>query len=225
MSDDQLPIQYTHNKKAWMTAELFKNWLQKLNNKFKRENRKIILFLDNASSHPKIELSHILLKFFPPLCTAALQPLDQGIIRAFKAHYRTLFLKKLLVSISDSKTADQLAKQVTVLDALYFDCSVWKSLTQVTVVNCFVNTGFNFLNLSDVDTENQQKMMDELVGYLQEVITKIPLIDPFSALGFTDIDNNFHLTDEDISSDTLNQTIQSSTSTSIRLFQDSDSDP
>ena len=63
-----------------------------------------------------------------------------------------------------------------------------------------------------------------MVGDLQAVITKIQLIDPFY-LDFTDIDNNFHLTDEDIFIDALNQSIQSSTSaTSILLFQDSDSD-
>ena len=86
-----LPTQWAFNRRAWMTAELFRSWLIKLDNKFKREKRKVLMFLDNASSHPNIKLDAITLRFLPPLCTAALQPLDQGIIRSFKAQYRTVF--------------------------------------------------------------------------------------------------------------------------------------
>ena len=127
-----------------MTAELFNSWLISLNKKFKSENRHVLLFLDNASSHPHTEFSKITLKFFPQLCTAALQPLDQGIIRCFKAKYRTNLIRKLLSSLDSNDKADTLAKRVTILDALYWIRSSARELTNTTVRNCFHKAGFRF---------------------------------------------------------------------------------
>lgn len=45
------PVEYEANRKAWMTNEIFKNWLLKLDEKFRRRNRHIILFLDNCTAH------------------------------------------------------------------------------------------------------------------------------------------------------------------------------
>jgi hypothetical protein len=52
--------------------------------------RQILLLLDNFSGHTVDveDLEHIRVEFFAPNMTSKVQPLDQGIIRAFKAHYR-----------------------------------------------------------------------------------------------------------------------------------------
>ncbi|XP_053947863.1 tigger transposable element-derived protein 6-like [Anastrepha ludens] len=49
----KLPVDWKCNKKAWMTREVMSEWLQQFNRRMKAQNRKIILFLDNAASHPK----------------------------------------------------------------------------------------------------------------------------------------------------------------------------
>ena len=46
------PIQYFANKKAWMTASIFVDYIKHLEVKFKRERRRIALILDNCSAHP-----------------------------------------------------------------------------------------------------------------------------------------------------------------------------
>jgi hypothetical protein len=46
-----LPVYYRNNTKAWMTDEIFREWLIKIDKQFKSENRKVILFLDNFSGH------------------------------------------------------------------------------------------------------------------------------------------------------------------------------
>lgn len=64
-----------------LIAGIFTEYLMKLDRKFERENRKILLFMDNCASHsPEIQskLKNIKLEFFPAQTTSALQPMDQG---------------------------------------------------------------------------------------------------------------------------------------------------
>ena len=75
-----LPVTYRFNKKAWMTTAIFEEWLQSVNNRMKRERRKILMFLDNAPSHPNKDRSNVKLLFLPPNLSSLIQPLDQGII-------------------------------------------------------------------------------------------------------------------------------------------------
>ena len=42
-----------------------REFLQQLNRKMKCQKRKILLFLDNAQSHPDIQMSNVRLVFFP----------------------------------------------------------------------------------------------------------------------------------------------------------------
>lgn len=58
------------------------------NRKMERENRQIILFLVNASSHlDTLNLENIKLIFLPPNTTSTCHPLDKRITHNFKVHY------------------------------------------------------------------------------------------------------------------------------------------
>lgn len=92
---DKLPAIWRNNKKAWMDTKLFTEWLNSVNKRMKKRRRNILLFLDNAPSHPTIKLSNVMVHFFPANCTSHLQPMDQGIIKTVKMGYR----KRLLTSI------------------------------------------------------------------------------------------------------------------------------
>ncbi|XP_073826500.1 uncharacterized protein [Musca autumnalis] len=52
-----------------MTTTLWQEILQSLNEEMRKENRKIILFVDNASCHKSEHLSNIKLEFLPPNTT------------------------------------------------------------------------------------------------------------------------------------------------------------
>jgi hypothetical protein len=83
-----------------MTTYIFTEWITKINKIMKLKKRKVLLFLDNATSHTEpLALSNVMLKFLPPNTTSKLQPLDLGIIRAFKARYRKHMLKHLITKI------------------------------------------------------------------------------------------------------------------------------
>lgn len=70
-----------------MQVSVWRDYLNKLNQLIRRQNRKILLLADNAPTHlmdETIQLSNINVHFLPPNTTAHLQPLDAGIINSFK---------------------------------------------------------------------------------------------------------------------------------------------
>ena len=75
-----------------MTGEILNSILTKLNRQLSSKERNIMLFLDNAGCHPGElvgKYSNIIkVCFLPANTTSKLQPLDLGIIKNFKAHYR-----------------------------------------------------------------------------------------------------------------------------------------
>ena len=90
--DKKMPlgVPYYSNAKALMDSVIMLDILNKINRKLARQKRKVILFLDNVSSHsPDLvgKFSHIKVVFLPKNTTSRLQPLDVCIIKNFKAHY------------------------------------------------------------------------------------------------------------------------------------------
>ena len=47
----RLGVTWSHNAKAWMTSAIYTEWAEDLNKRMKKEKRKRIVLLDNASSH------------------------------------------------------------------------------------------------------------------------------------------------------------------------------
>jgi hypothetical protein len=59
-----------------MTADTMEGWLNVFSVKMKKENINAILFLDNATCHPKATLSNVKIAWFPANATSVLQPMD-----------------------------------------------------------------------------------------------------------------------------------------------------
>ena len=84
-------MQCFHSKKVWMTTEMMIQVLTALDRKLDVENRKVLLFLDNAPSHPETlqgNFKNIKVVFLSKNTTSQLQSCDAGIIRNFKVKYR-----------------------------------------------------------------------------------------------------------------------------------------
>ena len=104
-----------------MTSEIFETVLSKLNRKLVFENRKVILFLDNATCHPEPmddKFSNIKIVFLPKNTTSRLQPLDAGIIRNFKVKYRKSLVKYVLSRINDNASAAVIVQDENILIAI-----------------------------------------------------------------------------------------------------------
>ncbi len=139
---ESLPVIWRSNKKAWMTAGLMEEWLTAFNSKMKREKRKVLMFLDNATCHPHLQLSNVKLMFLPANTTSCTQPMDQGIICTFKSHYRRLVLQSLVAKMSSCSSVNDLAKEITVLDAVQWIAAALKRIQTDTITKCFLKAGF-----------------------------------------------------------------------------------
>lgn len=124
----QLPVHWMANKKAWMTADLFKKWFHecfvpevKKYMEQKGLEFKVLLLIDNAPSHPVLDHPNIQVQFLPPNTTSLIQPLDQGIIATFKMYYIKQAFKYILDSIEE--------RNLTVMDA-------WKNYT---IMHCITH--------------------------------------------------------------------------------------
>ena len=95
---------YRYNKKAWMTSDLFTEWLENFERTMRSKKRKVLLLLDNATSHKVPEdLQNVPVHFLPPNMTSHLQPNDAGVIRNFKLYYRKGLTIHFLRAIEDDK--------------------------------------------------------------------------------------------------------------------------
>ena len=138
-------------------------------------SRQILLFLDNAPVHPvDLKLSNITVVFFPPNTTSIVQPLDQGIIRAFKAHYRSRLVKRIISRCEVVSTPDQVI--ITALDAVHWIATAWNDVTPPTIVNTFRKAGFQQPHSSDsvVDIENETTD-DESIKKLESLLSHVKI--------------------------------------------------
>ena len=95
----KLGFGYYNNSTAWMTGEIWISIWTQVNNKLIKENRNIILFVDNCSAHPILSFSNIKIIFLPPNTTSKLQPMDAGIIKVFNGLYRVKMAKKFITLV------------------------------------------------------------------------------------------------------------------------------
>lgn len=141
-----LPVHYEATQNAWMTAAIFKWWFfhcfvpevkEHLKQQGLPEDSKVILILDNCRAHPpasELVSGNIFVVYLPPNVTSLIQPMDQGVIRNFKHHYRTSFTRKL---ISTDVNVPQFQKEFTIKDAVFAAALAWQDVTPSTVRNCW----------------------------------------------------------------------------------------
>ncbi|PWW74631.1 DDE-domain-containing protein, partial [Tuber magnatum] len=142
-----LPVIYWFNKQAWMLSGLWYEFLCALNDEMAIQHRHIALILDNCSYHPPPDklpidytgpqppvLTNITLIFLPPCKTAYLQPLDMGIIKAFKASYRHQYAEYMVERFNEYGETPQ---KIDILKAISLIATGWKSITQKTIQNCW----------------------------------------------------------------------------------------
>lgn len=145
-----LPVTYFSNKRAWITSDIFTKILCGWDAELMKQKRKILLLVDNCSAHPKIDtLKCIELVFFPPNVTSVLQPMDQGVIRSLKSHYRKQVVVKIITAIDEGE-----AEKITLLDAIMMLSAAWRKVTKSTIAHCFRHAGLR-INNNEFEEEDE----------------------------------------------------------------------
>ncbi|XP_059302226.1 uncharacterized protein LOC132054193 [Lycium ferocissimum] len=152
---DSLPhIKYFFNKKAWMTRDIFKQYMLGLNAKFENENRKILLLMDNATPHDIEEcedrLTHI------------------------KVKYKSCFIKHLIDKY-ERNGSHPLSNdnKFNIRQAINTLVEAWNDVKTSTILNCWRNTEILPTDVNpNVNSENLELVDD--VGSVPSLIAQIP---------------------------------------------------
>lgn len=198
-----LPVFYENNTKAWMTSAIFEKTLNYWDDELRRKKKKILLLVDNCPAHPSLQhLKFIKLVFLPANTTAVLQPMDQGVIRNIKAHYRNQLVLKMIEDIEN-----QIESKVTVLDAIIMLDKAWRNVTSTGIANCLRHAGF-----CDVTTDTTQLQADSgLINNIDEDYLQID----------DDLITSEIQTDEDIVDNVIaNQQVELDNDTDIEELDD-----
>ena len=78
---------------AWMQVSIWEDYLKKLNLQMHRQQRHILLLIDNAPTRTILEpsqLTNITIHSLSPNTTPHLQPCDAGIIKSFKVSTKVI---------------------------------------------------------------------------------------------------------------------------------------
>ena len=162
----KLPVEWRSNKKAWMTSHIMEEWLTTFNGRMKMQNRHVLLFLDNTTCHPHIKFSYVRLAWFPQNTTSVSQPMDQGIIRNVKVHYRKLLMQYLFANMDCTPSGSELARNVSVLDAVIWISQAVKKLLPETATRCFEKAGF-FTGEVTASVENENDQQDLKIAWMK----------------------------------------------------------
>lgn len=132
-------LSYSANAKGWMRSDLFSAWLRAQDDIFREQTRHVLLLMDNAPSHKTdgLELSNIKIHKLEPNTTPFNQPLDAGIIHAFKARFRQR-RDHHAVNVMGSSTAD--SYKVDIFTGMQWATAAWRDVSEEAIRNCWKHT-------------------------------------------------------------------------------------
>src|SRR5260221_9338933 len=140
-SGEQLGFCYRNNAKAWMTGALYGEWITKWDDELRQEGRKILLLQDNCTGHIVPEgLTNIRVENFSANLTPHVQPMDAGIIRCFKAHYRARYIQ-LSINRYDSGITPSEIYDINQLEGMRLAQMAWSEVDASTIHHCWLKAG------------------------------------------------------------------------------------
>ncbi|KAI7957779.1 hypothetical protein MJO29_001978 [Puccinia striiformis f. sp. tritici] len=177
--------EYYNNGNAWMTSEIFENWLLTWNSKLRAEKRSILLLVDNFRGHavPEDGMSNIRVEFFAPNLTSHVQPLDAGIIKSLKSHYRKKAISRsisVFTELGGTTSASDIFN-VNQLVAMKMATQAWANVSQATISNCWGKTkitnqaSMNCSEKVDKAIQDTNKSIESQLDTLQQIGLVLPV--------------------------------------------------
>ena len=177
-----------------MNSEIFEEWVRKLHQKFRADDRNIALIIDNCPAHPSISnLTNVQLVFLPPNTTSILQPMDQGVIRSLKAHYRGRVVRLLCRALEKKEPCPK----ISILQSMKILVDSWEV---VNIINCFRKAGITpaVKQAAISDSEDPFKDLQESLNDLRKADSSM-VPDDVTATALVSLDDDVIATATEIS--------------------------
>uniref|UniRef100_A0A1E1XKZ6 Putative tick transposon n=1 Tax=Amblyomma sculptum TaxID=1581419 RepID=A0A1E1XKZ6_AMBSC len=189
----RMPVKYVANSKAWMTRQIFSEWLKEFNQDVKRQGRQVCLLLDNCSAHhvEGLQLSNIELHYFPANCTSLIQPLDKGVINSFKCCYRRRLIQKILLDIRLEREM-----KIDIYQAVEMLAASWQEVRAEVIRNCFLKAGIAINAQAGADDEEDISTPSDVAEAWNELRTNGGVPDDVELDDFLFADNAAVATEE-----------------------------
>ncbi|XP_065692179.1 tigger transposable element-derived protein 4 [Patagioenas fasciata] len=144
-----LPVDYEANDTAWMTSEVFEQWMRKLDDRFRAQQRQVVILVDSLPAHPEVKnLKSVKLVFSPPDSSSSIA-VKQGAIRSLKVKYRCCLIKRFVDCVEGNKEF-----MLTLLDAIEMLHLCWRKVAPKTIVKSYNEAGSKLeTQANDNDTE------------------------------------------------------------------------
>ena len=235
MNKKHLPVHWTANKKAWMTASIFVDWFQncfvpeaEIYMKKKNLPFKVLLLLDNAPGHPReIQHPNVEVVFLPPNTTAFIQPLDQGIINTFKTFYIKQTFEKLLTEMDNDRTltVPEVWKKFTILDCVKHVGLAYKEIRPTTLNACWRQIWPEVVSNDNVLISNKDEfskiinLSKSLGGEGFEDLNKNDIEELFTDEVITEDELLRHISAYESDNDSINESVEPSLLTEKNLYE------
>ena len=125
-------------------------------------------------------LHNIKICFLPANTTSKLQPLDLGIMKNFKVHYRRFLLRYVLSKIDQCKTASEVTSSLNILMAIRWVAQAWKDVKEETIRKCFRSAGIldSSMDVVSCDMGEDDPFADvdsdtDLQGLIADIIPRL----------------------------------------------------
>ena len=142
---------------AWSDQATFSSWFHEVFLPHIRSctSKPVLLVMENCSGHGNLTDPHgqVSIAELPPNCTSKHQPMDMGVIAAWKQRYQSRLLTKRTELLFIQETLHQAAtakkmkkgemsladgKNVHVLDAAELGKTAWEEISQETIAHCWI---------------------------------------------------------------------------------------
>ena len=162
-----LPVRYCNSKKAWMTMELWNNWLKWFDSKLRKKS---ILLIDNCPAHTDgsyLGLKNLHVVYLPPNTTSHIQPCDAGIIHNFKVNYRNTLVSRWIKDLDEGNEI----KKINIKQAIDIVGEAWDAVKEETIKNCWKKTKILPPNrtVEIIDEPTSNDVLEELVSSLGKI--------------------------------------------------------
>ena len=188
------PFIWTASRKDWVKQQIFSEWYSKYFChsvlQFCNQNNlpwKALLLLDNAPGHPrnledvKSELK-VKIVFLPSNTTSLLQPMDQGVIAAFKVYYLRQSLQEMIRKMDTSGVSlKEYWKNYSILKAIDNIKMAWEEV----IVSCMKDVWHKIWPSNENYGTNCDNL-DMLIKEISEIVEEVGL-DNVDPMGITKV--------------------------------------